>query len=105
MWTTLRVDAKKEEHFTRPDEEELDVFYRKATHTISEFCNDSRTSKAQLKYARDSIAAVLDKIRAEKALAFPKQSETEPGNSVGKLKMVGYYGDLTPQKARKRARF
>ena len=102
----VKAKRNKEEHFTRADEDELDAFYREANQSITEFRNDSRASRAQVKYARESIAAIFDKIRAEKALAFP--NTTNPGHEhdhTRPLEMAGYFGDSTPQKPRKRTRY
>ena len=90
---------KAEEHFTRPSKEDTDEFYQWANHFICELINCSKTSESQLQYARDTMSAMLDKIQTEKELAFPEL------NNECSLEMVGNYGESTPQKPRKRARY
>ena len=102
----VKAQRNKEEYFTRADKAELDAFYREANQSLTEFRNDSRTSRAQVKYARESIAAIFDQIRAEKALAFP--NPPNPGRKHdhdGPLEIAGCFGDSTPQKPRKRSRY
>ena len=95
----VEVRRKAKERVARPDEEEKDEFYRWATHSIRELNNCSKTSKLQLNYARETMAAMFDNISAEKEVAFP-----EP-NVERNLEWFGNHVDTTPQKTRKRARY
>ena len=95
----VEARRKAKERVARPDEDEKDEFYRWATHSIRELNNCSKTSTSQLNYARETMAAMFDKISAEKEVAFP-----EP-NVERNLEWFGNHGDTTPQKPRKRARY
>ena len=88
-----------EQRFTRPSEDDKDDFYRWANHKIRELNNCSKTSEAQLQYARDTMSAMFGKIDAEKELVFPEPS------AECSLEMVGNYGFATPPKGRKRGHY
>ena len=95
----MKTQRRAEERFTRFSKEEKDDFYWWATHFICELNNCSKTSEAKLKYARDTMSAMFEQIRAEKDVVFPESK------AKWSLEMLGNYDELTLRKPRKRSRY
>ena len=107
MQERIKSSIKKQEDMappqmagTRPTEEEKDAFFCKWKDRLTEFGNDSRTTKSRMDYADSQLCSLFDELMKMTNTDFPADNPKETD-----LELPGNYGDSTPQKPRKRGRF
>ena len=90
----------EEKRVLRPNEKELDDFYCRWNHFLSEITKDSRTTLHQVEHADTKLQNLKDELDAMTLLeGFPPSKQLPQAD--GPI-MPGYYGDSSPQKPHKK---
>ena len=96
---STKEPTDEEKRFLRPNEEELDDFYWRWSHFLSELTKVSRTTLHKVEHAETTMQTFKDELATMTLDKFPP-SNLSP-HEDGSI-MAGYYGNNSPQKSQKR---